>query len=151
MYIKIMNGVVDKYPYSYIQLQADNPGTSFPANPTAALLAEWGVFAVITSTEPSVDYTKNVTEVDPVYNGSEWIQTWLVTDATEEEKTQRTKDKEISVREERNKALAETDWTQLADAPVNSLSWANYRQQLRDITDQAGFPWEVTWPTKPQA
>lgn len=53
------------------------------------------------------------------------------------------------IREERNAKLAQCDWTQLADAPVNNLAWANYRQQLRDITTQTGFPWEVTWPTQP--
>ena len=55
-----------------------------------------------------------------------------------------------SVREDRNKHLSDSDWTQLADAPVNSALWATYRQALRDVTAQAGFPWEVTWPTQPE-
>lgn len=54
-----------------------------------------------------------------------------------------------SVRENRNKRLAESDWTQLADAPVDSAVWATYRQALRDVTAQSGFPWEVTWPDAP--
>lgn len=54
-----------------------------------------------------------------------------------------------AVREDRNKRLAESDWTQLADAPVDSAVWATYRQALRDITAQSGFPWEVTWPDAP--
>lgn len=56
---------------------------------------------------------------------------------------------ESEVRAERNRRLAECDWTQLADASVNSLAWANYRQELRDIPQQAGFPASVIWPEKP--
>lgn len=54
-----------------------------------------------------------------------------------------------AVREDRNKRLTESDWTQLADSPADSAVWATYRQALRDITAQAGFPWEVTWPDAP--
>lgn len=38
---------------------------------------------------------------------------------------------------------------ELADAPVNSLAWAVYRQALRDLTKQDGFPWSVVWPDMP--
>lgn len=54
-----------------------------------------------------------------------------------------------AIRVQRNALLAESDWTQVADAPVNKTAWAAYRQELRDITEQAGFPTEVIWPTKP--
>jgi hypothetical protein len=49
----------------------------------------------------------------------------------------------------RNAQLARTDWTQLPDAPVDKVAWATYRQQLRDITNQSGFPWNLVWPTQP--
>ena len=55
-----------------------------------------------------------------------------------------------SVRKQRAEKLSETDWTQLTDAPVNSALWATYRQALRDVPTQEGFPWEVTWPTQPE-
>ena len=55
-----------------------------------------------------------------------------------------------SMRQERNRLLTESDWTQVKDAPVDQAAWADYRQQLRDITQQAGFPWEITWPEVPQ-
>ncbi len=55
------------------------------------------------------------------------------------------------MREDRNRRLADTDWTQLADAPVNAQAWATYRQALRDVTAQAGFPWDIAWPEKPTA
>jgi hypothetical protein len=53
------------------------------------------------------------------------------------------------VREERDKLLASSDWTQVADAPVDKAAWAEYRQALRDITTQDGFPWSVEWPIAP--
>ena len=54
-----------------------------------------------------------------------------------------------AVRADRNKRLADSDWTQVADAPVDKAAWATYRQALRDITSQGGFPWNVTWPVQP--
>ena len=53
------------------------------------------------------------------------------------------------IRAQRNALLADSDWTQVADAPVDSSAWATYRQALRDVPQQDGFPEEVTWPTKP--
>ena len=53
------------------------------------------------------------------------------------------------VRTERDAKLTESDWTQVIDAPVDQAAWATYRQALRDIPDQAGFPNEVNWPNKP--
>jgi hypothetical protein len=62
-----------------------------------------------------------------------------------------TKDAEQAqrVRDDRNKRLAECDWTQLADSPVDKAIWAAYRQELRDITKVDGFPWTMVWPVKP--
>ena len=54
-----------------------------------------------------------------------------------------------AVRQQRNEKLSASDWTQLADSPADDLSWATYRQALRDITTQSGFPWSVTWPDAP--
>jgi hypothetical protein len=54
-----------------------------------------------------------------------------------------------NVRGERNRRLSETDWTQVEDSPVDKASWAIYRQALRDVTAQSGFPWVIEWPEKP--
>lgn len=45
--------------------------------------------------------------------------------------------------------LTSSDWTQVADAPVDQAAWATYRQALRDVPQQAGFPTDVVWPTPP--
>jgi hypothetical protein len=54
-----------------------------------------------------------------------------------------------SVRTTRGEKLKDTDWTQVADAPVDKAAWATYRQALRDISGQEGFPWAVEWPEMP--
>jgi hypothetical protein len=51
-------------------------------------------------------------------------------------------------RDERNVLLSETDWWGASDRTMTAEQ-ASYRQALRDITDQAGFPTNITWPTKP--
>ena len=55
-----------------------------------------------------------------------------------------------SVRATRGEKLKDCDWTQVADAPVDQAAWAAYRQALRDVTAQVGFPWTVEWPTQPE-
>ena len=57
--------------------------------------------------------------------------------------------KAAEVRSERNAKLAATDWTQVADSSVDKTAWATYRQALRDVPAQTGFPWTITWPTQP--
>ena len=58
--------------------------------------------------------------------------------------------KAVEVRSERNAKLAATDWTQVADTPqATKDKYSTYRQALRDVPSQAGFPWTVTWPDAP--
>lgn len=53
-------------------------------------------------------------------------------------------------RAQRNALLSASDWTQVADAPVDQAAWAAYRQALRDITAQDFFPYTINWPVAPQ-
>jgi hypothetical protein len=55
-----------------------------------------------------------------------------------------------SKRAERNILLLESDWTQLPDVPEETKQlWATYRQALRDITEQSGYPTDIQWPIPP--
>jgi hypothetical protein len=93
-------------------------------------------------------YTKYV--LGPIFTDTE--------DATAAEqeagyKARKDAEQATAVRADRNKRLAETDWTVIkaleSNTPQN-FDMAAYRQALRDITSQAGFPWNVQWPTKPE-
>ena len=53
------------------------------------------------------------------------------------------------IRRERDGLLAASDWTQVADAPVDAAAWAVYRQALRDVPQDYASPDEVVWPTAP--
>ena len=67
-------------------------------------------------------------------------------------KRQETDNQAQAVRDKRDKLLADTDWTQTDDAPLSSEdkeSVRKYRQALRDITAQSGFPQKIVWPDKP--
>lgn len=58
----------------------------------------------------------------------------------------------LNVFQKRQKLLSSTDWTQLPNGPLTAekqAAWATYRQALRDVTDQAGYPLNVEWPTQP--
>ena len=54
-----------------------------------------------------------------------------------------------SVRNSRTEKLKDSDWTQIADSTADKAAWATYRQALRDVTAQAGFPWTIDWPVAP--
>lgn len=54
-----------------------------------------------------------------------------------------------AIRYNRDRLLAASDWTQVSDAPVDQAAWATYRQALRDVPQQAGFPDNITWPEVP--
>jgi hypothetical protein len=68
-------------------------------------------------------------------------------------KAQKDAEQAKAVREQRSQKLKDTDWTVIkaleSNTPQN-FDMAAYRQALRDITSQAGFPWTVQWPTQPE-
>jgi len=54
------------------------------------------------------------------------------------------------LKEERNRLLKDTDWTQVPDSPVDKAVWATYRQSLRDMTKTTQDPYNPVWPTQPK-
>jgi hypothetical protein len=72
-----------------------------------------------------------------------------VAQAVQDEINAQNVDEAVKVRQTRAGLLEASDWTQVADAPVDKTAWATYRQALRDIPSQSGFPRSVTWPSTP--
>lgn len=150
IYVLAPNQTVETFPYSIGALRRDNPNTSFPFNPSDELLAAWNVFPVKDYPAPSFDLaTETCNQINPTLIDGEWVMTWEVVPASSEEIQTRLSQTSNEVRQQRNQYLAECDWTQLPDAPVDSSSWAIYRQALRDMSLQNGFPYNVIWPIKP--
>ena len=79
----------------------------------------------------------------------QWYTKWSVADMDAEAIAAKDAEQAATMRKQRDEKLAECDWTQVSDAPVDKAAWATYRQALRDITTQTGFPWTVTYPEKP--
>jgi hypothetical protein len=124
--------------------------TSFPAQANDEMLASYGVQRVFNATPPQVTDTQVMEEGAPVFADDRWNQTFTVRDMTAEELASRDEAKAAEIRMLRNAQLAASDWTQVTDAPVDKAAWATYRQALRDVTNQAGFPWTVDFPTIPK-
>lgn len=148
-YVKARDGVVLEYPYSPEMLRLDHPDTSFPSVLTSTMLEQWDVFAVeYRGCPPHDPITQTCVMGAPILEDGNWVRICALVPATAEERAQRTADKAANVRLERDKLLAETDWMALSDVTM-SAEMATYRQALRDITAQEGFPHSVNWPVKP--
>jgi hypothetical protein len=78
-----------------------------------------------------------------------WYTKYSVTNMDVDAITAKDEEQAKSVRASRTEKLKDSDWTQVADSPVDQAAWATYRQALRDITAQEGFPWDIEWPEQP--
>ena len=79
-----------------------------------------------------------------------WYTKYSVADMDAEAIAAKDAEQAKSLRQQRGEKLKDSDWTQVADAPVDKAAWAVYRQALRDVSGQEGFPWTITWPTQPE-
>ena len=134
----------------WINLRADYPNTSFPAFIQEADLPD-GVVSVEMNNPDAAPGRFEVAEQDPepILENGKWRLAYTIRPMTQQEVDAATNSKAAQVRLERNRLLTETDWTQVADAPVDQQAWAGYRQALRDITAQTGFPFDIEWPVAP--
>jgi len=161
LFVKLATGT----PKTKVQLRNENKHMSLPESWTDATLESLGVARVQSVSQPSA----NTTHV-PVNDGVEqvdgvWRQKWVMqarfteyTDANNNVITvqsqadayqQSLDDTEAAkVRATRDTLLAETDFYALSDVTM-SAEMTTYRQALRDVPSQAGFPYTITWPDKP--
>jgi hypothetical protein len=76
---------VTEYPYTFRDLRSSNPGISYPAEPSDAKLAEWGVYAVTPTSKPAYDLNFNIVEGTPTLIADVWTQVWTQVAATAEQ------------------------------------------------------------------
>lgn len=154
MLAKIKNNVVVQFPYTIHDLFNDNRNVSFPKGieQDEALLKEFDVYIVAQQARPEESIDKVIEEGSIELVSGSWVKTWAVRDATEEEIGKKIQEIEGSALARRYKELANTDWTQLPDVNLTAekkQEFAVYRQALRDITTQPGYPQTINWPEKP--
>lgn len=123
--------------------------TSFSANgPSDEFLTEQDAYKVNVWLAHDARTEKLVSCAPYIQDG--WAYTVKTQPKTQEEMDADTDAEAANVRAQRNRLLAACDWTQGKDI-VDAIStpWAAYRQKLRELPDQDGFPWVVTWPSMP--
>jgi len=147
----IENEKIAQYPIGVLELRKKFPLTSFPANLSVVSLHEYGAVFVKETQPPNFNSTtETVEESEPIFEGGEWLQQWKVVPLDQELAESPASRQIQNQRNSRNRLLFESDWTQLPDAPVDKEAWASYRQKLRDITLQEGFPSSIEWPVAPE-
>jgi hypothetical protein len=124
------------------------PNTSLPLL-TETVLNELGADVVLEGaqaqpTRYQIGFRDGVAQI-----GDKWFTKYSVGDLDADGIAAKDAEQAKSVRATRNSLIAECDWTQVEDSPVDKAAWATYRQELRDLTLQAGFPFDVVYPTKP--
>lgn len=116
---------------------------------TPEILAELGAEVVLEGpqaqpTRYQVAFRDGVEQIE-----GQWYTKYSVADLDAEGIAAKDAEQAKNVRQTRNDKLKETDWTQGKDiSDAVSQPWAVYRQALRDVPSQSGFPWDVQWPTK---
>ena len=125
------------------------PSTSLPQQLTEALINSLGGDVVFegAQAQPTRYQTAFADGVEQV--AGKWYTKYSVADMEQEAKDALDANQATSVRKQRDDKLAETDWRYRRDQ-TTTQAWDDYCQALRDVPSQSGFPWEVTWPTKPE-
>jgi Phage tail assembly chaperone protein len=149
-YLLASNGTISKFPYSLEELRSDNPQTSFSVEMSAGELASWGVYSVEKQNPPAYNEKTEAIELQlPSLLTGGWVMEWLIISVDPAELERRTTAQAALQREERNRVLSRTDYTQCLDFPGTDnerAAYAVFRQALRDVPEQVGFPWDVVWP-----
>lgn len=118
---------------------------SFPDPITLDAVQPYGYSIVKQAEIPELGLGQECNMGAPVANDDGyWYETYTITD----DAAKAIAIKSAKVRQERDQLLADTDWSQLNDV-VSPPGYVEYRQALRDITSQPGFPDNVLWPTLP--
>jgi len=165
MQIRIRNNGAVMYQDEFRQLHF---GLGLPKVLTEEVINEWGGDIVFEGPQATGGTVYQYSQRDGVVQiGDKWYTNYILgpvfTDraATENEpaktaaeqeaeyKAMKDAEQAANVRRTRTEKLKDSDWTQIADSTADKAAWAVYRQALRDITGQAGFPWTIDWPEAP--
>lgn len=156
MWALVKDKTILKFPYSRMDLKKDNPNVGFPKEIGESTLAFYDVKVVhVDQTIPFFNETteKIVTNEVPEWEGDTLVVRNKVVPKTQEEMEEALQIKAAKVRQQRNRLLSESDWLVVYYSEGGfkiPKEVKAYRDNLRDITNQSGFPSEVVWPEKPE-
>ena len=145
-----------------------NPSVSLPKVWNSNVYDTLGIDPVLETPKPDTTGDYKVVVRDGVEQdaNNNWVQAWverdMFSDTTEDGVTTTKAEHEAAyqarldteaaanVRSQRDQKLKDTDWMGMSDVTM-SADWATYRQALRDVPSQDGFPHTITWPIEPGA
>tara|TARA_E500000331_G_scaffold251488_1_gene241835 strand:+ start:129 stop:587 length:459 start_codon:yes stop_codon:yes gene_type:complete len=143
------SGAITKWPIHVTDLQAKAPTVSFSLPLVAANLTDYGVVEITEEALPSFNSaTQKINTSEPTKVDGTWKITSSVVALTSDELAANTARKAETARDTRNNLLMGTDWAAGSDLTMTD-AMKTYRQNLRDVPTQGGFPDTITWPTKP--
>jgi len=154
------------------EIRRSMPNTSLPRVWTADICEFLGIDPVLAAPAPAASGEYKVVSRNGVTqdaNGN-WVQAYverdMFSDYTDEDGTAHTKAEQeeaytarkdaeaaTAARATRDGLIASCDWMAIKafeGGTTVSTEWATYRQALRDVSAQAGFPNDITWPEKPE-
>lgn len=150
MLIQIKDGKPFGNPVSRSNFRMLYQNVSFPLDLNPEDVEPYGFALYEFSEPPKPQRYEKVQEIDPIKDDNGiYRQSYILVPMDENEKNSLDEQQSDYIRSQRNLKLLTTDWTQLPNSKVNSDIWEKYRDELRDITLQDGFPWNVTWPEEP--
>ena len=146
MYIKLQNNEIK--PYSLFQLRKDNPNTSFPKTIPSEILESYGVYKCKLDSRPEYNFLTEIIQSSGIfYENNEYIQKWQVSQLDQTTAEANIRNKRDSLIEEEIDKINGIWWEQMDE--TKKQEWIDYRQNLLDIPQQTGFPYNVNWPNKP--
>ena len=144
IYAIVEDGVIKRYPYTIDDLRRDNPTVSFPNTLSEEDLTTFNLVPYMETSQPLYDKNVYVVErTDPVFENGRVVVRWQLSPR---------RDAADMIRRQRDKLLTDSDWTQMADSPLSDEVkelLAQYRQVIRDVPNQEGFPLFYYFPEKP--
>ena len=159
LYAEINGNSVITFPYDYDTLVSHNPYTNFSQKDIVTLYTGTnanlsGNQLVAVTEEPTPTYNPQTEYISlntqPSLVNGIWTLGWTINTLTTDQQSAATVARAVFVRQQRDAKLTACDWTQVSDCPLtNKAEWATYRQALRDLTKETGFPWTMTWPHDP--
>ena len=142
-YAKIENNTVVKYPYTVAAMKADFPEVDFNAEITDELLTSCSAVVVKMGTIPAHSSSTHIFNTTVEIN--EDGEAIAIITATE----RRLEEAAFNLRHSRDIALQKTDWVitrALEEGNPVPANYVTYRNALRDLPSQEGFPYEYIWP-----
>lgn len=152
MYVKTKNNEVEKYPYTIENFRKDYPNIMLDSlSGNDRVLSSLGIYKVemIDPVQVRHDIGYIQQHVIPTLVDGKWILGYNEVYYTEKERQNYKNSISEQIRAKRNKLLSETDWRFRVDMNP-SQEWIDYCQELRNITEQPGFPFFVEWPVQPE-